>query len=97
MRHQPRAYRPTIWPVLLAYLCAFAIALCASALLVLGVALARAHGKVAGVAEQASGFALSAEGLMASALVDACVLVGVAAVASRLPARDALGLSLIHI
>jgi len=63
----------------------------ASALLVLGVGLARAPGNLAGAKDEAVRFSLSAAGLMSVALVNAIVLLSVALVSARRTRQDTPG------
>jgi uncharacterized protein len=76
--------RPPAWPVLVAYAVAFVLTLGSSALLAFAVGVTRAGGLTSRVVDEATSFALSLPGLMASALVSALVLFAVALVTSAL-------------
>ncbi len=76
--------RPAIWPVLVAYLGAFVLALGASAAYILFAVLASAKGGALGIADAAERFALSAPGLLGSAAVNAAALLGVTLGTARL-------------
>jgi membrane protease YdiL (CAAX protease family) len=75
--------------VLLAYFAAFVLTLCAGAVLVFAVAIARAPSQPARIAEEATRFALSAWGLIGVAFVDAGVLLAVALGTARIARRGA--------
>ena len=79
--------RPALWPLVTAYAVAFLLALGASATYVLVAAIPRAGGDPARLAEEATRFALSAPGVLGSALASAVVLACVALVTARLMGR----------
>jgi membrane protease YdiL (CAAX protease family) len=85
--------RPAAWPVLLAYLAAFVLTLCAGAVLVFAVGIARSRGQPGRIAEEATRFALSAPGLIAVAFVDAGVLLAVAVGTARIARRGPANIS----
>lgn len=87
MQSAPEASRPSLWPLLVAYLCAFLLALGASATYIVLAVLPSAAGGAAGVADAAAHFALTAPGLLGSAAIDAAALLGVAALAARILRR----------
>lgn len=76
--------RPALWPLLLAYLAAFLFALVASAAYIVVAVLPHARTGIVGIADDAARFALSAPGLLGSALVDAAVLAVVTGTAGLL-------------
>lgn len=76
--------RPPAWPVLVAYVTAFALCLLAGQELVLAVARSRARGDAARLTDEATRFALSLSGLAAVAIVDGLILLAVALVTWRL-------------
>jgi membrane protease YdiL (CAAX protease family) len=82
--------RPPLWPVLAAYLAAFLLALGASAAYVLVAAIPRAGGDPSRIAEEATRFALSAPGVLGSALSSALVLTTVALATARLMGRGVI-------
>jgi membrane protease YdiL (CAAX protease family) len=81
-------HRPAIWPVLVAYLVALVLVVGATTVVIFGVALARAGGRVAHLQAEATRFAFSAPGVMTAAVVSATVLALDALVTARLLGRD---------
>lgn len=79
--------RPSAWPVLVAYAVAFVLTLGSSALLAFAVGVVRAGGVTSRVVDEATSFALSLPGLMASALLSALVLLAMAVLTSTLMRR----------
>jgi membrane protease YdiL (CAAX protease family) len=73
-----------VWPAILIYVGAFVVALGSNVALVIAVALSRASGAVTRVPAEATSFALSAPGMMASAALSGAVLVGAALLGARL-------------
>ena len=84
MQPAQTASRPTLWPLLAAYVAAFVLAMGASVAFVLAAVAGRAGGSATRLADEAMRFALTAPGLLGAAFVDAAVLVGVTLVAARL-------------
>ena len=80
----PVAFRPALWPVLVAYAAAFVLALVASTAYILVGAFPGSGGDVARLASEATRFAFSAPGLLGAALVSAVVLGLVTLVTARL-------------
>jgi membrane protease YdiL (CAAX protease family) len=80
----PLAVRPALWPVFVAYVTAFFLALVASSVYLLVPAIWRAGWNPARVADEAMTFAFSAPGLLGAALVSAVVLIAVTLVTVRL-------------
>jgi membrane protease YdiL (CAAX protease family) len=80
----PLVVRPALWPVFVAYVTAFFLALVASSVYLLVPAIWRAGWNPARVADEAMTFAFSAPGLLGAALVSAVVLIGVTLAAARL-------------
>lgn len=76
--------RPALWPVFVAYVAAFFLALIASAAYLLIPSFWRAGWNPARVADEAATFAFSAPGLLGAALVSAVVLILVTLVTARL-------------
>lgn len=82
-------HRPTLWPVLAAYVAAFLIVLVATAVLVLGVAVTRTHGAgIEALTDAAVHFALSAPGILSAASVSGGTFLGVAIVTAALLGKD---------
>ena len=79
---------PRIWPIILAYAVGFFLAEGASVGVVLAVATIRAGPRREQIVDEVTRFALSSEGMMASALVDAVVLGAVAVVVARFLGKD---------
>jgi CAAX protease family protein len=79
---------PPAWPVIVAYVAGFFLAEGASVGIVLAVAITRAGPHRERIVEEVTRFALSSPGMMASAFVDAIVLVAVAVVTARLLGKD---------
>jgi uncharacterized protein len=73
-----------LWPLAVAYAVAFVAAFGASAAYIVGAVLPHARGDATTIVEESSRFALSAPGLLGSALVDAASLALVTAVAASL-------------
>lgn len=84
MQPAPLAVRPALWPVFVAYVTAFFLALVASSVYLLVPAIWRAGWNPARVADEAMTFAFSAPGLLGAALVSAVVLIAVTLVTVRL-------------
>ncbi|MGH7298773.1 MAG: lysostaphin resistance A-like protein, partial [Polyangiaceae bacterium] len=84
MQPAPPAPRPALWPLLVAYLCAFLFARGASAAYIVVAALPEAKGGAVALADAAARFALTAPGLLGSALIDAVALLAVTLLAARL-------------
>jgi membrane protease YdiL (CAAX protease family) len=83
----PAVPRPTLWPLVVAYLVAFVLVFTTSTAYILVAVLLHARGRhldVAGLADATSQFALSPPGLFGAAFVSAAVLAGVSAVTARL-------------
>jgi len=78
------ATRPALWPVFVAYVAAFFLALVASTVYLLVPTIWRVGWNPARVADEAMTFAFSAPGLLGAALVSAVVLVVVTLGAARL-------------
>jgi membrane protease YdiL (CAAX protease family) len=76
--------RPAVWPLLVAYLAAFVLALGTSAAYIVVAVLPRATGGPEGVAKAAARFALTAPGVLGSAFVDAAALLAVTLVGARI-------------
>jgi|HubBroStandDraft_6_1064221.scaffolds.fasta_scaffold32128_3 membrane protease YdiL (CAAX protease family) len=81
--------RPSPWPAIATYAVTFVLALVSSTLLVFAVAYVRTGGERSRLQAVAYEFALSAQGLMAGALVNALVLGAAAFGAARLLGRSA--------
>ncbi|HEY1692351.1 MAG TPA: CPBP family intramembrane glutamic endopeptidase [Polyangiaceae bacterium] len=84
------ASSPAIWPLGVAYVVAFVLALGASAAYIVLAVLPRARGDAAAVARDAARFALTAPGILGSAVIDAAALALVTGVAASIlrTARD---------
>jgi len=80
----PPVPRPALWPVFVAYLASFFLALIASGVYLLVPAVLRVGWNPARVADAATTFAFSAPGLLGAALVSAVMLGAVTLVAARL-------------
>jgi membrane protease YdiL (CAAX protease family) len=86
--------RPTVWPVLAAYVVALVAMLVVSAVFVIAGALVYARGDTQAIldptrlTEYATKFALSVPGLLGSAAIDAAILLAVALTTTRLMGRD---------
>jgi len=76
--------RPALWPVFVAYVAAFFLALIGSALYLLIPAVARVGWDPARFADEAMRFAFSVPGLLGAALVSAVVLLAVTLLTARL-------------
>ena len=89
----PPLARPSPWPAIAAYAVTFVLAMVSSTLLVFAVAFVRTRGERSHLQAAAYAFTLSAQGLMAGALVNAVVL-GAAAFAAASLSRTSVGSAL---
>lgn len=86
---------PALWPLAVAYVAAFVLALGASAAYIVVAVLSRSKGDAAALVQDASRFALTAPGILGSAVIDAAMLALVTGVAASI-LRTTQGTSRMH-